>query len=443
MSALTAVGILIAVCLAVLAVHAARGGRMWLAWVEFAGVVAVAVAAALGPYGTGPEVLAFSAMAVVSLVLCVNAGVVVYDFHAGRTRRGRRIPRAGVFYRMISEEGELRAEVAGRETEEVTEGLQALELWKSGNDSYLEGRYLDALSKYDLSGRWVPSVAAYVNASAVCLELEKLEDAVRYADLAISLDEESAEAWQNRALALDRLRDLSGALSAYRKVVEKEPANAAVFLLMGRVLRRLGQLEEAAEALDQGLELDPENPELLFEKSLVLIRQERREEALPYLEGAVRRNPKHHAAYFHLANALNRMGRVEEALHYYELVVRLRPEYPEAWNNRGIALSKLGKTKKAIESYLKAITLRPEYHEAWINLGLAYDSLGKSSEAIHAYRRFLELAPKSMVKHIELTRRRVEELERVAAGDNSALATDEAFAGPKRKVQRRGSRHQK
>jgi tetratricopeptide (TPR) repeat protein len=433
MSALAVAGILIALLLAGLAFQALREGRGWLVAVEFGGFAAACLAVAMERRGTGSPALAFSAVAIVSTALAVNAVVLVYDFYAGRAARRMTLPRAGVFYRMIASEDELREGMSAAADEEINEGLQALELWRSGNESYLEGRFLDALSKYDLSGRWVPSVAAYVNASAVCIELGKYDDAIRYADLALAINEECPEAWQNRGLACDRLRRLGEALAAYRRVKHAEPQNSLLSLLLGRTLRRLGQLDEAERALDQGLEVDPNDPELLFEKSLVLIRKDRRDEALPYLEGAVRRNRKHYAAYFHLANTLNRMGKLEEALHYYNLVTGLRPEYPEAWNNRGIALSKLGKTRKATESYRKAIGLRPEYPEAWINLGLAYDSEGEVEKALEAYRRFLELAPASMSKHIELTRRRVEELQRQQTETEGGSAGSKSRLGKSRR----------
>ena len=419
MPILTITGILIIALLSVLAVLSLKEGRWWLLPIDLLGVAGAAVAVGMELRGTETKVLTIATMSIITVVLIINVAVVFRDLRRGigAVFSEPEMPRRGAMYRMIADEQEIRSEVNAMQDDQITEGLQALELWKAGNQAYQEGNFLDALSKYELSARWVPSVPAYVNASAACLELQKYEDAEQYASSALSLRDDCPEAWLNRGLACERMRDLQRALDAYRQVLRTTPEDAMATLLAGRALRRLGHLDEAEEVLDAGLQRKPDDPELLFEKSLVLIRKGRREEALPHLVETVKRNPKHYMAYFHLANTLNRLDRNSEALHYYDLVLKLKPDCPEAWNNRGIALSKLGKLKKAIQSYRKALTLRPQYHEAWINLALAHDTLGHREDALRAYRRFLDLAPASMAKHVELTARRVQELEsQVEAG---------------------------
>ncbi len=414
MTILAISGILIAGLMVLLAFFAVRESRWWLVPVELVGLAGALLAVTMELQGTAPRGAPVLAAAAILSVLLVNVVVLVLDLRAGRIgSAGGSLPRPGVLYRMINSDEEIQAEITAKEQDEITEGLQALELWRAGNQAYLEGNYLDALSKYDLSARWIPSVPAYVNAAAVCLELDRWEEAEQYAGFALAIREDCVEAWVNRGLACDRQRKLGEALEAYQHVAEAEPGNPAALLLMGRALRRLNRLDDALRVLEKGLELVPDNPELLFEKSLVLLRKGKREEAVPHLVAAVKRNPKHHAAYFHLANTLNRLGKGEEALHYYNLVLKLKPDYPEAWNNRGIALSKSGKLDKAVESYRKALSLRPEYYEAWINLALAHDSKGDYAEALQAYRRFLDLAPPTMTKHIELTKQRIEELRRL------------------------------
>ena len=413
MPILTINGILIIILLGILAAYSLREHRWWLLPIDLAGVVAAGLAVGMELGHFENRILTIATMAAITLVLIVNIWFVFRDLRSGEMGDllDNGLPRRGALYRMIADEDELREEVNSRQEEEISEGLQALELWKVGNESYVDGNYLDALSKYELSLRWVPSVPAAVNASAAALELQKFEEAERYAATALEIRDDCVEAWVNRGLALERLQRPEEALQAYEKALELAPQDVVVHLLAGRVLRRLGQLDRAVEVLDRGLEIAPDHSELLFEKSLALIRQGRREDALPFLTETVKRNPKHYLAFFHLANTLNRLDRNEEAVHYYDLVLKLKPDHTEAWNNRGIALSKMRRLRKAIQSYKKALALRPQYHEAWINLALAHDSLGQANEALRAYKQFLDLAPSSMTKHIELTRRRVQELE--------------------------------
>ncbi len=413
MPVLTINGILIIILLGILAAYSLKERRWWLLPIDLAGVVAAGLAVGMELGHFENRALTITTMAVITAVLIVNVVMVFRDLKSGEMSGllDNGLPRKGALYRMIADEEELREEVNRRQEDEISEGLQALELWKVGNESYLDGNYLDALSKYELSLRWVASVPAAVNASAAALELQKYEEAERYASAALEIRKNCLEGWINKGLALERLRRPEEALRAYEKALELAPEDVVVHLLAGRVLRRLGQLDRAVEVLDRGLEIEPDHSELLFEKSLALIRQGKREDALPFLTETVKRNPRHYLAFFHLANTLNRLDRNEEAVHYYDLVLKLKPDHAEAWNNRGIALSKQRRLRKAIQSYKKALALRPQYHEAWINLALAHDSLGQAEEALRAYRRFLDLAPANMTKHIELTRKRVDELE--------------------------------
>ena len=103
--------------------------------------------------------------------------------------------------------------------------------------------------------------------------------------------------WNNLGAALAELKDLDGAVIAFRKCAELAPQRAAPWFNLGHALDILGRVDEAHDALIE----------------------------------ALRRDPEHIAARVTLARVLQFMGRIEEAEVEYRKVVVKHPESALAW----------------------------------------------------------------------------------------------------------------
>ena len=103
--------------------------------------------------------------------------------------------------------------------------------------------------------------------------------------------------WNNLGAALAELKDLDGAVVAFRKCAELAPQRAAPWFNLGHALDILGRVEEAHVALTEALKRDPE----------------------------------HVAARVTLARILQFMGRIDEAEVEYRKVVAKHPESALAW----------------------------------------------------------------------------------------------------------------
>jgi len=103
--------------------------------------------------------------------------------------------------------------------------------------------------------------------------------------------------WNNLGSALAELRDIDGAIVAFRKCTELAPQRAAPWFNLGRALDMQGRIDEAHTALVE----------------------------------ALRRDPSHISARVTLARVLQFMGRISEAEAEYRKVLGAHPESALAW----------------------------------------------------------------------------------------------------------------
>jgi tetratricopeptide (TPR) repeat protein len=103
--------------------------------------------------------------------------------------------------------------------------------------------------------------------------------------------------WNNLGAALAELKDIEGAVVAFRKCAELAPERAAPWFNLGHALEMLGRVDEAHDALVEALRCDP----------------------------------AHIAARVTLARVLQFMGRIDDAQREYRNVLRANPESALSW----------------------------------------------------------------------------------------------------------------
>ena len=94
-----------------------------------------------------------------------------------------------------------------------------------------------------------------------------------------------------RAISLQRQRQLDAALEAYHDAIAEEPLDATAHTGVATILQQLGKLSEAEAHVRVAVERSPENFVALGVLASNLIEQGRVEEAVAAAEGACRLNP--------------------------------------------------------------------------------------------------------------------------------------------------------
>ncbi|NLA38882.1 MAG: tetratricopeptide repeat protein, partial [Methanomicrobiales archaeon] len=184
-----------------------------------------------------------------------------------------------------------------------------------------------------------------------------------------------------------------------RKITFKKkdtaPKSADAWNNKGLALRKLGRYDEAIQCYDRALEIDPKNAKAWSSKSYALWNLGRNAEAIQCSDRALEIDPKNVDAWNDKGIALINLDRNAEAIQCYDRALEIDPEYTHAWNNKGLALRNLGRYDEAIRCYDRALEIDPGYTNAWNNKGLALGNLDRYTEAIQCYDRVLEIDPEN------------------------------------------------
>ncbi len=385
--------------------------------VNFIGLLLIFVSAYLEIQGIQTRVTLLTAMTSIGMILIANIILAMIMFR--RSNKADRVWQRNwqevsnkVDYKMLFQEKIFKDELDLNEDAGMTEKLQALQMWKLGNDAYWSQAFDDALEKYDFSLKWEPTSIAWINKSGILIEIEHYQASIEACDEAIKQNQERIEAWINRGIAYDRLRQSEKAIKSFDEALLIDQRNVEAWTDRGNSYRKLGKFEDAMESYDKALAVSDDFLPAWYNKGVTLSKMNRIEEALVCFSQAAKIDNSYFMAFYNLGNSYNKLDRNEEAVAAYTKTLNLAPDFNESWNNLGIALSKLGQLKEAIRSYRKAIEIKPDYYEAWINQALAYESVKDYARAVASYEKFLELAPEDFKKHIAIAERRAEELRR-------------------------------
>jgi predicted O-linked N-acetylglucosamine transferase (SPINDLY family) len=188
----------------------------------------------------------------------------------------------------------------------------------------------------------------------------RYQDAVNLLDLAIAIDPNAAQTWNNRGNALQELKRPQEALDSFDRAVALQPEYVEAWNNRGNALKDLRRLEQALASYDHALLLRPDFAEAHMNRGNVLRNLRCPGEALRSYERALRLKPHYAEAHLNHGNAMKDLQRLDEALVSYGRALRARPDYAEAFGNRGNILAEMKRMQEALASYNEAMTLDPQ-----------------------------------------------------------------------------------
>jgi protein O-GlcNAc transferase len=179
----------------------------------------------------------------------------------------------------------------------------------------------------------------------------------------------------------------------YRQVLEREPANAGAWHLLGVVCARMGNRQVGVDCVRRAVALKPDWADAWLSLGNVLLEQGQLEESKTCCQRAISLLPDNPAAHQTLGVISVHQGNLEGALISFELALQLRPNQPELLFNLGSTLKRQGRLIEASVYFERAIQVRPGFAEAHYNLGDLARRLERLDEAIGHFRRTLEISP--------------------------------------------------
>lgn len=192
---------------------------------------------------------------------------------------------------------------------------------------------------------------------------EQYDQALLCIERALSLDQNDAEAWCSKGLALGRINRTDAALVCYEKALRIDPMYVDAWFAEGLELDRLDRRLEAIEKYDRVIDI---------------------------LKLQDQAGDVHSRALLYKGLALRALGRYDEAIECYDELIQEDSGgvtyRAEARNNKGMALLYLKKPKDALECFNQSIEASRNYSKlsrsALRNKGLALLILKRPEEAL-------------------------------------------------------------
>ena len=178
-----------------------------------------------------------------------------------------------------------------------------------------------------------------------------------------------------------------------RRLIERHPADAFGWKLLGTTLVKCDRYEEALSPLLEAIRLTPSCAETINTLGFALMGLGRLNEAIGCYQRALEVDSRYYWAHNNLGTVYRDQGRIDRAIECYDRALAIAPDYVEAHSNRGVAFEELGLLEESVTSYQYALQLDPNSVVVLNNLGKAQMLLGQLDAAQQSYRRVLEIHP--------------------------------------------------
>ena len=207
-----------------------------------------------------------------------------------------------------------------------------------------------------------------------------------------------------QGLRCHRGNQLASAQSAYRRVLEADPAHFRAHYLLGMAHAQQGEYGAAIRCFQDSLRAQPDYFDALYNLGSAYTEAGDSASAVPPLRQAIALQPEHGGARYALGNALQAGGHVAAAIESFRQAVRCQPQLAAAHNNLGNALAEQGDYANAVASLRHAASLAPGEWQIHSSLSAALHANGQLEEAVVACRRALALQPDNISLYANLAK---------------------------------------
>jgi tetratricopeptide (TPR) repeat protein len=255
------------------------------------------------------------------------------------------------------------------------------------------------------------SAEMHASLSSLYAQKQQWQEAIIYAQKAISLNPKFAGAYRNLARILTKLGKESAATECWFKAYHLEPekANAAEFYRLGSLFLQQKRFDRAFTCLLQALKLQPNFAEAYGKLGVILTQQGKYNDATEVYRKAIEfsqrnsdiqkqifneyyrnltTNPKTTAKdFYELGKLLRSQNFTTEAVISYQKSLQIDPLLTLAHSDLGYTTISQDRLPDLIETYRKIVAQYPNFSQAWSNLGDFLSRNGKSKEAVFCYQK--------------------------------------------------------
>ena len=270
-------------------------------------------------------------------------------------------------------------------------------------------------------------INGYINRARWYLANQKVGNAIRYINSALSIDGKNVDALLVLADIYYALGDQDNILLTLNKATEIAPMDARPIIKLAELSFLQGNNKMANAYLDKALELKSINPQAYYMRGVICMSNndtvqalkqfmkarnqddsfidpvlqianiyaaQRNPMAMDFYALALQMEPDNLGTLYDLAMYMQDNGKPEKALEIYDtLNVRMPGNYQVLFNKGYVNLVYLFEYDKAIENFDKALEINPKSIDALLNKGVAYEQKGDFKQAKSIYLRILKYNP--------------------------------------------------
>ena len=271
-----------------------------------------------------------------------------------------------------------------------------------------EDRLVDACSATDQAialGLEDPGVRRF--RATILMRLDRFEEALRDAEAVLDADPDD---WFVLMLVIDALMHLGRLQDAEPLVsdlIRLAPTEPDALLTASRLHQSQGRLDQAFELVDKALDIDADHPRAHLWHGFVLFEMGDYRRASDGLRHFASQNPHSVPAHLMLADSLLESGRFEEAIQVAEHLLEIDQDRILVHRVRGLALIELGRSTDAITAFDEL--LPTDNCDALLDAASEVRAFGHHAAARRYLDRVAELQPENRELWIERTHLHIDE----------------------------------
>ena len=223
-------------------------------------------------------------------------------------------------------------------------------------------KYLSRVEDGDLISELIPTIEAIIDQDPYSADAwyllgtgmmaeNRLDEALRAFDFAVTINENFADAWICYMECLYEQSNYSKLLTIYTELLQKFPQKTFIELegLIAWSYHEAGQTQKAREIYKEIVKRNPEDAESWYSLGLTWQQEDNFTNAIPYLEKAQQLDPLEVDYGLVLASAYLLTNKEEKWSHLYQYLSQEFPFQSEVWLDWGVALYETGQLNKALD----------------------------------------------------------------------------------------------
>lgn len=173
-----------------------------------------------------------------------------------------------------------------------------------------------------------------------------------------------------------------------RVLIQINPRDSQLLLLLGMLLQKTGRSREALTHLNQAATLQPQSARIFNSLGFVYQSLKDHPRAVENYTRAIELGAQTQETFYNLGNSCFQLDDLERAVSHFRKAVELNPQDAASWNNLGKCLKELNRMDESIAAYDRAIAIAPDYFLALYGRAISLLTAGRLGEGLQEYNRW-------------------------------------------------------